>query len=111
MKTENASSREAYLHDLRGYQTGLLLAVLLTVVPFGLVAWGGLSYVTAMSVVAVLAIVQIVVHVRYFLHVDLSPERRDDLHLILFSALLLAIMVAGSIWILVNLQTRMMMPM
>jgi cytochrome o ubiquinol oxidase subunit IV len=108
MTQQNTSSREAYLHDLRGYQAGLLLAILLTVVPFGLVAWGGLAYTTAMTIVAILGILQIVVHVRYFLHVDLSPERRDDLHLILFSALLLTIMVAGTIWILVNLQMRMM---
>lgn len=103
----NLSPREAYKRDLRGYQIGLTLAIILTVIPFGLVAWGGLAYHTAMVITAVLAVAQIVVHVHYFLHVDLSPEKRDDLHLILFSALLLIIMVGGTLWILENLQNQM----
>ncbi|MFC2967305.1 cytochrome o ubiquinol oxidase subunit IV [Acidimangrovimonas pyrenivorans] len=106
--SSNMSPEEAYRHDLRGYVIGLGLAILLTVIPFGLVAWGGASVSVVMATLAVLGLIQVVVHVRYFLHVDFSPERREDLHLILFSALLLVIMVAGTIWIMVNLATRMM---
>lgn len=40
----------------------------------------------------------IVVHFRFFLHVDLSRQKREDLELILFSLLLLAIMAGGTIW-------------
>ena len=108
MNLDNLSREDAYRHELRSYQTGLALAVALTAVPFALVAWGGAGLATVLTTIAVLGLAQVVVHVRYFLHVDLSPERREDLHLILFSALLLAIMVGGTIWIMVNLATRMM---
>lgn len=102
------SPQDAYRHDLRGYLTGFALAAGLTIVPFAMVALGGFARDTLLAVIALLGLVQIVVHVRYFLHVDLSPEKREDLHLILFSALILAIMVAGTIWIMVNLNMRMM---
>ena len=58
--------------------------------------------------IAVFALVQIVVHLRYFLHIDLGKQKREDLQLILFSTFLLAIMAGGTIWIMANLQMRMM---
>lgn len=61
-----------------------------------------------MALIAVFALAQIVVHVRFFLHIDLSGQKREDLQLILFTVLLLAIMSGGTIWIMANLYTRMM---
>jgi cytochrome o ubiquinol oxidase operon protein cyoD len=54
------------------------------------------------------ALVQVVVHFRCFLHIDPPRQNVDDLHLILFSSLLLFFMVGGTIWILANLAMRMM---
>jgi len=105
---KNLSPEEAFRHDLRGYTVGLVWAIVLTVIPFALVGFGLMGKVAVLTTIGILGLIQMVVHVRYFLHVDFSPERRDDLHLILFSAVLLFIMVAGTIWILVNLYTRMM---
>lgn len=107
-QSSHLSPAEAYRHDLKGYLTGFALAVALTVVPFGMVAFGGFSTGLVFAAIAVLGIVQVVVHVRYFLHVDLSTERREELHLILFSSLLLFIMIAGTVWIIVNMNLRMM---
>ncbi len=49
------------------------------------------------------------VHFRCLLHIDPPRHNTDDLHLILFSSLLLFFMVGGTIWILVlaNLAMRM----
>jgi len=102
------SKADAYRHDLRGYQTGFALAVILTIVPFALVATGTLSTMAALWVIGVLGLVQIAVHVRYFLHVDLSPEKREELSLMVFSASLLVVMIAGMLWILFNMNARMM---
>ncbi len=54
------------------------------------------------------ALVQIVVHFRQFLHIDLSRSKRDDLQLIFFSTLIAILMVGGTIWIFYNQQMRMM---
>jgi cytochrome o ubiquinol oxidase subunit IV len=102
------SSAEAYRHDLRGYQMGFALAAILTIVPFALVAAGTLSMMAALWTIGVLGLVQIVVHVRFFLHVDLSREKREELSLMIFSGSLLAVMIAGMLWILFNMYTRMM---
>ena len=99
---------EAYRHDLRGYQTGFALAAILTIVPFALVAAGALSMMAALWTIGILGLVQIVVHVRFFLHVDLSREKREELYLMIFSGSLLAVMIAGMLWILFNMYTRMM---
>jgi cytochrome o ubiquinol oxidase operon protein cyoD len=92
----------------RGYVTGFLFAAVLTIVPFLLVASGALSTVGLLWVIGILGLIQVVVHIRYFLHVDLSPERREELYLLLFSGALLVLMVAGMLWILFNMHDRMM---
>jgi cytochrome o ubiquinol oxidase operon protein cyoD len=102
------SRKEAYRHDLRGYQIGFILAAVLTIIPFALVASGTLSTTSVLWVIGILGLVQIVVHVRYFLHVDLSPERREELYLTLFSGALVTLMIAGMLWLLFNLHMRMM---
>ena len=104
---KNLSSKAAYRHDLRGYQTGFILAAVLTIIPFTLVASGTFSTIAILWVIGVLGLVQIVVHVRCFLHVDLSRERREELYLMLFSGALVTLMIAGMLWLLFNLYTRM----
>lgn len=96
-----------YKQDLRSYLKGLALALVLTVIPFSLVAWAGASTSVVLSVIAVCALIQAIVHFRFFLHIDLTRQKREDLQLILFSSLLLAIMIGGTIWIMSNLAMRM----
>lgn len=62
----------------------------------------------ALLAIGVCAFAQIVVHFRYFLHIDLSASRREDLQLILFAAMIIALMVGGGLWIMVSLGQRMM---
>ncbi len=103
-----ASELEGRVTERRHYLLGLLLALLLTLAAFAVVAFAGLSGQSTRIVVASLAVIQILVHFRYFLHIDLQKSHRDDLHLILFTALIVFLMVAGTIWILFNLHTRML---
>jgi cytochrome o ubiquinol oxidase operon protein cyoD len=105
---KNLSRDDAFLHDQRGYQTGFILAAFLTIVPFLLVGSGSFPRLADLWVIGILGLVQIFVHVRYFLHVDLSPERREELYLMIFSGSLLVVMIAGMLWLLFNLHARMM---
>ena len=61
----------------------------------------------AIILITLCALAQLVVQLRYFLHLDLSEQKREDLHLVLFTVLLLGIMSIGTIWILGNLAIRM----
>jgi cytochrome o ubiquinol oxidase subunit IV len=119
--------------ERRSYYIGATLSVLLTLLAFGAVLSVGLTQVPvgatvsvgsttvafatvfngvgksiALWIVGVTAVLQILAQLRFFLHIDLSRQKREDLQLILFSLLLLSIMVGGTIWILSNLSQRMM---
>jgi cytochrome o ubiquinol oxidase operon protein cyoD len=60
-------------------------------------------------IIGAFALAQILMHFRFFLHIGLR-QKREDLQLLLFSALLLTIMVSGTIWIMASLAQRMKMP-
>lgn len=96
-------------HEFLLYLWGVAVALALTLVPFALVHWARLPRGYLLAVIGVFAFVQIAVHFRFFLHITFT-RKREDLHLILFSALLLIIMVAGTVWIMANLALRMAMP-
>ncbi len=95
-------------HGLRSYLTGFALALILTLIPFGLVATDMLSNTPILVVIAIAAIVQIMVHLRYFLHLDLTTTPRERILAIAFTAILIFIMVGGTLWIMLDLHNRMM---
>ena len=97
----------SFEQEVRGYLVGFFLAFLLTGIPFALVAWGQLPSAVALLLVLVCGLTQMVVQFRYFLHLDFTRQKREDLLLILFSTLLLAIMAGGTVWIMANLAHRM----
>jgi cytochrome o ubiquinol oxidase operon protein cyoD len=92
--------------DRRSYLIGAGLSVALTVAAFWAVV-AGLARATALWVIGAAAVAQLIAQLRFFLHIDLSRQKREDLQLILFSLLLLGIMAGGTIWILGNLAQRM----
>lgn len=96
-----------FAQDLRRYLTGFGLALVLTLVPFAVVAWGDLSVRNTLTLIGVCGLVQVIVHFRFFLHIDFSRQKREDLQLILFAVLLLTFMAGGTIWVIGNLATRM----
>ena len=102
------SAREDDQAELRSYVLGWGLALVLSAVPFGAVAFGWFGTRTALWIIGVCALVQVVVHFRLFLHIDLRKSKRDDLQLILFSSLIVLLMAGGTVWILANLHMRMM---
>ncbi|MEE4011373.1 cytochrome o ubiquinol oxidase subunit IV [Roseibium sp. FZY0029] len=93
--------------SLSTYLTGFVLAVLLTAIPFALV-WGGLLAGSAVyAVIAVAAVLQVIVHLVFFLHIDLRSTPAENLFFLAFAAVLIFIMVGGSLWIMMDLHHRM----
>jgi cytochrome o ubiquinol oxidase subunit IV len=97
-----------YKRDLHSYIWGISLALVLTFVPFALVYRSVMSRFSLYFIIGAFALVQIVVHFRFFLHVNPPKQKTDDLQLILFSSLILLLMGGGTIWIMANLAVRMM---
>ena len=109
-RDEQAARSQQERRDFRTYVWGLAVALVLTLVPFALVHWGAMARWPLLIVIGIFALVQMLVHFRFFLHIGLR-QKREDLQLLLFSALLLIIMVAGTVWIMASLAMRMAMPM
>ncbi|SHI30937.1 cytochrome o ubiquinol oxidase subunit IV [Wenxinia saemankumensis] len=101
------SEDEGLRAELRSYAIGGILSLALTGAAFWLVASRALSLRTTLLVLGGLAIVQIAAQLRFFLHIDLRKSHRDDLQLILFTALIIGLMIGGTIWILFNQHARM----
>jgi len=98
-----------YHASIKGYVTGFVLSILLTAIPFWLVMAKVLPTpgMTAFVIMA-FAAVQIVVHMIYFLHMNTRVEGGWSMMALLFTGILVVIMLAGSIWVLYNLNTNMM---
>lgn len=93
---------------LKPYLIGIVLALILTAIPFGIVAFGAMERQTALIVIAVFAVIQILVHLRFFLHIDFRSTPRENLIALAFACVLIFIMVGGSLWIMFDLYHRMM---
>jgi cytochrome o ubiquinol oxidase subunit IV len=90
------------------YTIGLLLAVILTATSFWVantsLLWGpgvGLG-------LAVLAIAQMGVHLVFFLHIGTGPDNSNNVLAVAFGVLIVFLVVAGSLWIMADLNTSMM---
>lgn len=91
------------------YIAGLLLAALLTGAAFLAVHRPALLFgARTLAVVLMLGLAQAIVQFRCFLHVRLKGSARDDLLLLLFSALIIALMAGGTLVLMANLRARMM---
>lgn len=93
----------------RSYLIGFALSVVLTAVPFWLVMTGALASAgwTAAAIIA-LAVIQILVHTVFFLHVNTRAEGGWTLMAYVFTAVMVIIVIAGSLWIMYHLNSNMM---
>jgi cytochrome o ubiquinol oxidase operon protein cyoD len=57
---------------------------------------------------AVLAIAQMGIHLVFFLHITTGPDNTNNALALAFGILIVALVVAGSLWIMANLNENMM---
>ena len=94
--------------SLKSYLTGFILSLILTAIPFALVMSGTLSSSAILAGIFSAGIVQILVHLHYFLHLDTSSAARWNMLAMIFTLLIMVLFVGGTIWIMNNLNYRMM---
>jgi cytochrome o ubiquinol oxidase operon protein cyoD len=108
MNETDIDSTGAGLGSFRSYGTGFILAVILTVVAFGAVMSGAFSRLALWFVIFGAAILQILVHLHYFLHLDDSSAMRWNVLALVFTVLILVLFIGGTLWIMSNMDYRMM---
>ncbi|WP_338726279.1 cytochrome o ubiquinol oxidase subunit IV [Shewanella baltica] len=94
--------------SIKSYLMGFVLSVVLTAIPFWAVMAHHFEKTTTLSLVLVMAIVQIVVHLKYFLHLDFSKEGKVNTFSFLFTALIIVMVVGLSVWIILEANALMM---
>ena len=92
-----------------GYMTGFVLSVILTAIPFWLVMAKVLPTpaITTLVILA-FAMAQVVVHMVYFLHMNPKSEGGWNLLALIFTAVLLVIVLIGTLWVMHHMNSNMM---
>lgn len=95
---------------LVGYLIGLGLSILLTATSF-FIAGTDLVWQPSIPVaLTVLAIAQMGVHLVFFLHITTDPDNTNNTLALAFGVLIVVLILGGTLWIMGNLNDRLMLP-
>jgi cytochrome o ubiquinol oxidase operon protein cyoD len=95
---------------MKGYIIGFVASLILTVIPFYYAATQSLPVGTTYAVLFGCAVVQVIVHFVYFLHMEVRTEDGIwNVVSLVFAAVVVLIVIGGSLWIMWNLNINMMM--
>lgn len=94
--------------SLGAYAIGFILSIILTVIPFAVVMSGGFSRATMLGVMFGFGVVQVVVHLMCFLHMNTSSEGRWNLLAFIFTLVVILLLVGLSVWIIFSANSLMM---
>ena len=93
----------------KGYMTGFVLSVILTAIPFWLVMAKVFDKPsTTTMVILAFGLVQIVVHMIYFLHMNAKSEGGWNMLSLMFTLVLVVITLTGTLWVMFHLNSNMM---
>tara|TARA_B110000977_G_C10604765_1_gene309698 strand:+ start:86 stop:448 length:363 start_codon:yes stop_codon:yes gene_type:complete len=89
------------------YIQGFVLSLILTTIAFSLVGLQVFPPATLIVSVIVLALIQLIVQLVFFLHLSTASQSRWNLITAVFTALIVLIMLAGTLWIMFDLYDMM----
>uniref|UniRef100_UPI003F5CCDA3 cytochrome o ubiquinol oxidase subunit IV n=1 Tax=Candidatus Fukatsuia anoeciicola TaxID=2994492 RepID=UPI003F5CCDA3 len=93
--------------SLKSYLIGFVFSIILTVIPFVMVIYNNISHNIILITVVAFALVQIFIHLVYFLHMNQSSTERWNLVAFIFTIIVVTIIIIGSLWIMYNLDINM----
>jgi cytochrome o ubiquinol oxidase subunit IV len=94
--------------SLTSYLIGFGGSLVLTAFSFAAVMSGVIPPSMVLPTITVLAIVQLVVQLFFFMHLGTAPEQRSNTVIFVLTLLLIATIVAGSLWVIHNANVNMM---
>lgn len=95
--------------SVKEYVIGLILSIVLTAIPFGLVMTGAAGEALSIILILLCAVAQVMVQLVFFLHMNASSEQFWNTTSGVFAVILVAILIVGSIWIMRHLNHNMLM--
>lgn len=109
MTTMNKPDKTAH-GSVASYVVGFALSVILTLAAYFSVIHHLFAHKNLIAVIMVLAMLQFMVQLLFFLHLGREDKPRFNLLALLFMLLVLVIVVLGSLWIMNNLNYHVMTP-
>lgn len=97
-----------YEIKLRSYLMGFILSIFLTLFSFILVVKKVFSMDKTILIIVISALVQFSVQLIFFLHINRKAKKAWQLSALVFMIIVIFILVFGSIWIMYNINYRMM---
>jgi cytochrome o ubiquinol oxidase operon protein cyoD len=91
------------------YTLGFIVSIVLTLTAYAVVVQHTLSRSVAIGCISLLAVLQFLIQMLFFLHLSEEAKPRYRLYMLLFMVLTVGIIVFGSVWIMNNLNYHMTM--
>ena len=94
--------------EVKVYIVGFALSILLTLTAFVITIAHILSGWEIVAVLIFLALIQLFVQLIFFFHIGSKAQSKWNLYIFLFMIMIVSILVIGSLWIMTNLNSKMM---
>ncbi|KAA0078012.1 cytochrome o ubiquinol oxidase subunit IV [Tardiphaga sp. P9-11] len=95
--------------SMKSYLIGFFLSVVLTAIPFWLVMTNAIENKNwTIAIIVAFAVVQIVVHMIYFLHMNTTSDAGWTMMALIFTIIIVVIALSGSLWVMYHLNVNMM---
>jgi len=105
----HSHGHEASHGSLKSYTTGFILSVILPAIPFWLVMGDVFdNKAVTGALVMIFGVIQIVVHMIYFLHMNTKSEGGWTAMALIFTIVIVVIALSGSLWVMHHLNANMM---
>jgi cytochrome o ubiquinol oxidase subunit IV len=107
--TNHIQQHDDHSHgSVKSYTIGFILSIIFTIIPFYMIMHHTSSSTVLISVAVFCAILQLLIQLVCFLHLNTESSPRWNLTAFMFTVLIVAILVIGSLWIMYNLNYNMM---
>jgi cytochrome o ubiquinol oxidase operon protein cyoD len=94
--------------SVKSYLIGFVLSVVLTAVPFALTMLHLMPVATLVPVIIGVGVVQIVVHLVYFLHMNTSSSHVWNNAAFVVALIIVLILIVGTLWVMYHMNHNMM---
>ncbi|MBP2276104.1 cytochrome o ubiquinol oxidase subunit IV [Sphingomonas sp. PL20] len=106
--TAPGEESDSFLSGSAGYIIGLALALALTGISFWASQSNLLWHPGIPIGLCVLAVAQMGIHLVFFLHITTGPDNTNNVLALAFGLIIVFLVIAGSLWIMANLNYQMM---
>lgn len=98
---------EASRLAMRSYVAGFVLSIILTIIPYFMVVNHMFGKTNLVYLAVGFAVAQLLIQVIFFLHLHKKSKPHWNLIVFIFTFLIVAILVVGSLWVMVSLNYNM----